>query len=208
MYYIAKVALFLARLIVPHKLVMADNVFTHMTGNAAYTDPDPTLASLKTTRDATEAKYLEVVSAETDLAVKRAQLADLVKELDTKLTDLGSYCERKCGGSVAVLESSGFPLQVAPGPVGELPAPTQLVAKPGPNPGTGSVRCKPVYGAATYVAECATNPAGPWTQFYSGTRSQCLATGLTSGVIYYFRMAALGAAGQSPWSDISEKRAP
>jgi hypothetical protein len=33
------------------------------------------------------------------------------------------------------------------------------------------------------------------------SKSSCTITGLTSGQHYWFRVAAVGAAGQGPWSD-------
>ena len=75
-------------------------------------------------------------------------------------------------------------------------------------PGTSELSWKRVYGASSHVGQWALSPSGPWTTFYMGSKARCPGTGLTSGTLYYFRVAAIGAAGQTPWSDISEKRAP
>jgi len=112
------------------------------------------------------------------------------------------------GGDGAKLEGGGFPLERPRTPVGPLPAPTGLAAKAGAAPGTSACKWKRGRGDRSYIAQCATSPAGPWTTFYVGTKANCLAENLTSGTLYYFHVAAVGAAGQSPWSDISEKRAP
>ena len=62
-------------------------------------------------------------------------------------------------------------------------------------------------GSKTFKAQCATSVDGPWTTIYEGTRARCTATGLVSGQLYWFRVAALGTAGQSDWSDPVPKRA-
>ena len=206
--FITRVALFLARLIIPEKLVLTDNVITHMTGNTAYPTPNPTLTALSDQRDLVSEKYLAVVDTETTLAMQRTELQQEGRKLDLMLTNLARYCESHCNNDPAVLESSGFPLQQTPTPVGPLPAPTGLRSAPGEMPQTAKLRWNTLRGAKSWKAECASSPTGPWTLFYTGTKARCTAPGLTSGDVYYFRVAGIGAAGQGPWSDISEKRAP
>ena len=62
-------------------------------------------------------------------------------------------------------------------------------------------------GVQTYVAERAIAAAGPYTQCYIGKASSCTDTGLVSGIEYWYRVKALGAAGPSVWSDRASKRA-
>ena len=48
-----------------------------------------------------------------------------------------------------------------------------------------------------------------WRQSgYEGTKSSFTITGLTSVARYWFRVAAVGAAGQGPWSDQAMKMVP
>jgi hypothetical protein len=205
---IAKVALFLARLIVPEKLVLTDNVITNMTGNGAFPAPNPTLTMLSEQRILVNQKYMAVVETETTLSMQRTELQQEERKLDLMLTALSRYCESHCNNDPAILESSGFPLQQVPTPVGPLPAPTGLRSAAGEMPQTANLRWNALRGAKSWKAECASSPTGPWTLFYTGTKARCTATALTSGALYYFRVAGIGAAGQGPWSDISEKRAP
>ena len=64
-----------------------------------------------------------------------------------------------------------------------------------------------VRGAKSYIVECATSPDGPWVQVTVTTRISCLATNLTPGTKYWFRVRAVGAAGLSGWSDPAAKLA-
>ena len=61
----------------------------------------------------------------------------------------------------------------------------------------------PVRGAASYVIQAASAGAGPWNAANNTTPTKSKATvgGYTSGTKLWFRVAALGAAGQGPWSD-------
>ena len=58
-----------------------------------------------------------------------------------------------------------------------------------------------MFGASSYVFECATNPNGPWTPVEVTSRASTVATELTSGTKYWFHMRAGGAAGPDPWSE-------
>ena len=70
--------------------------------------------------------------------------------------------------------------------------------------------CLEANGAPTYVVEKTASLAEPvsWELVRTTTRGKLLANGLTSGTKYWFRIAASGSAGQSPWSDPVGKVAP
>ena len=46
---------------------------------------------------------------------------------------------------------------------------------------------------------------GPWANSRVVTKSTAVVNGLTSGQRVWFRVAAIGAAGQDPWSDPATK---
>lgn len=73
----------------------------------------------------------------------------------------------------------------------------------GQNPGTVTLRWQRVKGATTYLiqyAAAATLPSA-FNREESVTRAKYAITALVSGVRYWFRVAALGAAGPSPWTN-------
>jgi Fibronectin type III domain len=71
------------------------------------------------------------------------------------------------------------------------------------------VSCDPVKGTQTYVVECREHVDGnAWQQAKLSTKSRNDIAGLVSGKTYAFRIAAIGAAGQSPWSDEAVCMAP
>ncbi len=65
-------------------------------------------------------------------------------------------------------------------------------------------------GAKTHVVEVCPDPLSEanWKRIGLPTKSSFTASGLTSGNKYWFRVAAVGAAGQGPWSDQAMKMAP
>jgi hypothetical protein len=58
-----------------------------------------------------------------------------------------------------------------------------------------------------YIAQVVPASGGEYTQCYVGQASGCTVKGLDSGKEYWFRVCALGAAGEGPWSDRAAKRA-
>ena len=90
-----------------------------------------------------------------------------------------------------------------------LPAqPPNFRVAHGPLPGTMRLRCAPVKGAKTYVWECRKHADGEaWVQIKISTAASFLATGLIAGVEYAFRVRAVGAAGDGPWTDDAVLRA-
>jgi len=202
------VSLALADQLRPEVIAMSGNIDAMMTGNSDYLTPNPTLLALKAARDAEVAATQNVLALESELAQARV-IEDLcIGTHDGLLTQMGSYAENITNYDGAKLTGGGFPLAKQPAPIGELPAPVGLETVAGPSPGLVTGKCKRVVGGKTYVAEWSSSPSGPWTRFYTGTKARWETYEMTSGAICYFRMAAIGAAGQSPWSDISEKRAP
>ena len=109
--------------------------------------------------------------------------------------------ETNCFATVATLISSGMEVATVSTPVGPLAAPQGLQATTSASEGQVETKCDAVFGASSYVFECATNPNGPWTPVEVTSRASTVATELTSGTKYWFHMRAGGAAGPDPWSE-------
>ncbi|MEA3189072.1 MAG: hypothetical protein QOD99_2902 [Chthoniobacter sp.] len=65
-------------------------------------------------------------------------------------------------------------------------------------------------GAKSYVVERTADAAGQtgWGNTQIATKSRAEVNGLQSGSRHWFRVAAIGSAGQGPWSDPATKVAP
>jgi hypothetical protein len=203
---ILKVSLYFIQLITAAKVVFYRNVIAALTGNVAFPNPPVTLSNFATEVDTVEGKSNEVAAAKTALVLAEWQLQQAVDAMDASGRALAGYVGSASMNNPATLESSGFSLTAPPTPVGILPPPTNLRAMPGLT-GTALLRWNRERGGTSWLVECAENPSGPWTQIYSGTRATCVATDLTPGAVYWFRVKVLGAAGWSDWSDPVMKRA-
>jgi hypothetical protein len=93
--------------------------------------------------------------------------------------------------------------------IGPMTQVVSLAATTGDFTGTVDLTWDTVTGARSYVIQQTTTPGdeASWKLVASCIRSGATVAGLTSGTKYYFRVAALGTAGQGPWSDLAEKMA-
>ncbi|MEI6236400.1 MAG: fibronectin type III domain-containing protein [Planctomycetota bacterium] len=75
--------------------------------------------------------------------------------------------------------------------------------------GTVDLTWDKVRGANSYMIQKSPDPitGGSWTMGAISTKSSATLSGLTSGTKYWFRVAAIGAAGQGAWSDPATKMA-
>ena len=118
------------------------------------------------------------------------------------------YVQGASEGDATKILTSGFAVRDLPTPIGPLPAPVDFMPSMGDEPGEIDLTWSAVHGAKSYLSEYREQgTAGPWLQKF-GTKSRLSVTGLTSGKTYVFRVAALGAAGQSPWSLEAARMAP
>ncbi len=77
-------------------------------------------------------------------------------------------------------------------------------------PAEFNLQWDPVRGAKSYVIQHSPDPIeadAVWSYGPPSTKSSCEINGFTSGQRYCFRVTALGAAGQGPWSDPATGRA-
>ena len=87
--------------------------------------------------------------------------------------------------------------------IGALEPPTALRATPGTDPGTVQLAWSVVRGARSYALERSADPPsdGSWTALPGRTGVRRAVDGLAPGARYWFRVASIGAAGQSRFSD-------
>ena len=132
------------------------------------------------------------------------------KVADEVLRVLADAVEKETGGDAAKIRGAGLETAAERSAIGPLPAPAHLAVTQGDEDGELSVSCDKVRGVSSYlweVTEDATGKSG-WRGAGVSTKSRHELHGLTSGVRYHVRVAAIGAAGQSPFSDAIAKVAP
>ena len=201
-----KVSLNLARLITPAKIEKAKQIVTAITGNVNFTTPIPSLATVTAAISALETAFN---NAQDGGKSKTAVMHEKEKVLDDVLTRLGHYVEDTSLGVESIILSSGMDVKNSNTPVGVLPAPVNLEAITGSASGEIHLRWKSEINAASYIIQMAIFPAnviGPpvvWTQISVVTKAKFIAKSLSAGTRYGFRVAVVGSAGISAWSDIA-----
>ena len=205
-YYIVKLGL--DRITPSALLVKARNMVTQMTGNPNFTTPVPALADVTTAADALEtAINAHDLNPGPGELIDRNLAFDAVKDL---LTDLGGYVQAATNGDLEKIKSAGCGTRKSNSPVGQLPAPKDLVASPTAYAGRLELQWGGVKGRSNYWVEtCDGDPKveDNWTMMTVTGKNRHTADGLESNKVYYFRVKALGAAGASPVSDITSAKA-
>jgi hypothetical protein len=197
---------------VPEKVSLGANHITAMTGNTNYPAATrvPTDAQVQTAQDDLAAAEAAVDAAE--IAWKeKIQLRDAkVLVWDTVITARANNCEAVTPSDLAALQSTGFPLRSGGAPIGSLPAPGDLRALATEDEGEIELRCDKVKGASSYEWQCRPHdtPGAPWGAVKSSTTSKILVTDLTPGLLYGFRVRAIGSAGPGTWTSETTERAP
>ena len=175
-------------------------ILTGMTGNLHFATPAPGLAVVQTAL----AEFSTAVNDAADggvalTAIKNAKRGVLV----ALLRQLASYVQVTCAGDMAVLLTSGYPIQKPQRtPIGVLPAPTNVVVTFGNRSGELSASAAPVTGAAIYNWRLTTAAApNVVVQTAQTTAASNTFSGLTPGVVYTTEVNVVGSAGPSDWSD-------
>lgn len=165
-----------------------------------FTDPVPPLATVQTALDQfMDSIAVAAVGGPVQTAVKNAKRV----ELAVLVRPLCNYVSTVCNGDMAKLLSSGLPVQNPNrSRLGPLPQPSAPTVTDGITTGTLNVATSPINGAGIYNWQLALASA-PTTVLKTdqtpGARTSF--DGLTPGQVYCVRVNAVGAAGQSDWSD-------
>ena len=188
-------------------IAKARHVETCLQGNPHFPSPQPGLDTLRHA-------YLALERAVAD-ATGRARAAVALRwerhaELERLLVQLAKYVMATAQGDVAKQLTSGFELRRPPVRISTLEAPALLEAKRSEHEGAVKLCWSAVRGARTY--EVYVNHSDPdheagWYRIASCTRIRTEVRHLQPGEVHHFRVRAILAAGEGPFSPVSSKRA-
>ena len=188
-----------AGLSIPKKIERSRFIVTSMTGNANFTTPSPTLATITANANNLETAHLASEGGGVD-DTSNMHAKELV--LDLSLKALAAYVEGIANSNPlnaeAIILSSGMDVKSGGGRTAKDFAAVQTG-----NP--GEVKLSTVSSPrATFVFQMTTDPntATSWVTIGQSTRATMIQSGLTSGTRYYFRVAMIDKNGQNPWSDV------
>jgi len=206
-----KISLGLSKMPIMAKIAKSKMIIQKMTGNANFATPNPSLIDVTASITAAETAKTNADAAQatsTELKVIEHQKE---KALDLSLTHLANYVEVQANDNAAVIESAGMTPASKPTHVGELDAPQGLAVTSGDDAGELDSHWDGVRGAKSYIIQL--NIVDPlkeadWKEAALPTKSTCGLKNLVSGTRYWVRVAAVGSAGKSGWSDVATKIAP
>jgi len=187
---------------VPAKIQYGRRLAAALTGNPNFPTPVPSVAALTTGVEELEAAYNDAQAARLSAKTKTGIQDEQNVTLDLLVARLASYVDNASGGDATKIESAGFAVRATPTPIGELPAPTDVQVLPSKHAGSAEVSWKNVYGARAYTIERAEEASTlDWKAIGNSTKREAALNSMVSGRKYWFRVAAIGTAGQSAWSD-------
>jgi hypothetical protein len=206
----SKIKLNLQRLTIPEKIARTRQIVAAMTGNDDFKTPQPTLTQITDAANELEAAFDAAQTARQEAKTKTLEQNQVEEAHDRLLTQLAGYVESASGGDEKKIMGANMDLRSPQTPAGDLGAPTSLSASAGQRDGEIDLRWGKVERARSYVIERSADPPTPtsWAHAAVSTKAQATVGGLTSGTRYWFRVAAVGPNGQTPWSEPATKIAP
>jgi hypothetical protein len=160
--------------------------------------------------DALETAAAQVQLARSEVTTRTVTQDNAESRLDQVLTQLAGYVESVAGKDDTMITSAGMETKAAPSSPTLPTVPQGVSAAAGDHDGELVLWWKPVPNAKTYIIESSTDPATTtsWEHVGVATSATMTITNLKSGTRFWFRVAAVGAGGQSGWSEHATKVAP
>jgi hypothetical protein len=192
----------ISNITVPAKALYLRRLAAGVTNNPNFSAASPTPAELIAQADGLEVLYNEAHAARLASKSKTSELDLFSAAADLLVANLASYVDAASKGDAQIIETSGFAVRSTPTPVGELPAPTDLQVTPSEFAGSADVKWKSTRGAVSFTVERAEDATNlDYAVIGNCTQKQVSLNSMVSGKKYWFRVAAIGSAGQSAWSD-------
>jgi len=192
-------------------IALAATIVTAMTGNANFTTPNPTLASITTAKTTAQTKVAAYNSAKAAADTALADRDAAIKALGALLTQEAAYVENVTGGDKVKIESAGMSVRADGSPI-TMTQVLDLAASEGDDAGSLDLVWKPVKGAKSYeihINSSDPNVAANWSFKQSASKSSATIEGLTSGAKIWVRVRAVGAKNDTgPFSDPATKTVP
>lgn len=205
----AKVKLDFKRLPLAEKIIKTRQIIKNLTNNPDFPTPNPTLAHLTATVSALEAKVVETQAARQAARALTAEQSEMEDTLDKEMAEIGAYIETTSGGDEKKILAAGVGVRSSAA-THDITAPAAFSLTEGDHNGELKAHWDRVDNSRSYVLERSPDPPTEtsWVHVKVVTTSSTTISGLTSGVRYWFRVAAIGSSGQSGWSDPATKIAP
>ena len=184
------------------------NLVAKCTGNPNVTPPGTFLTDMTAGLDALEAANIAV--RDNGGRVDTLTRNERVKDVQEFIRQLAGYVQAECGDDQEKIASTGFTTRRVPSPIGILDAPGNVRAEAGELPGTINIRWDAVYGRLLYrvfMTSGDPNDEATWEELLMTSKNYHTVQGLESFKSYYFRLLAIGTAGEGKMSDSATAKA-
>jgi len=186
------------------RIQMGRQIVASLTDNPNFPNVGPWRDLLLAATDELEASYTDAQLARQITASKISLQHAKAKAFNLVMTQVASNIANVSGLVPQKVLSAGFDLCKPNTALGALATPVGLTALSGEHSGTMELYWNKVRGAKSYMIEYALagegGAAGDWITAACCTKISVLVKSLVSGRKYWFRVAAIGTAGQSAWS--------
>jgi hypothetical protein len=205
-----RIRLNLKNLTIPEKLAKGRQIVTAMATNASFDNPRPALAEVTARLDVLEKAFGAVQSAKSEVSTRVVSQDNAEADVDQILTQLAGFVEAVAGRDDTLITSAGMETKASRSTPTIPGEPQSVGALAGTHEGVILLSWKPVPNAKSYTIELSTDPATATscTHVAIATSAAKSINNLKSGTRYWFRVAAVGAGGQSGWSEQATKVAP
>lgn len=179
-----------------------------LTGNPDFPTPTPTTAIIGTACDKLEAATNAYDFNRGKLEKEARDLA--VADLKFLIRELGGYVQANCKGESDLILSTGFNVRRDNTPIGQLPAPKNVLASTTLYPGRIDLRWDGVKGRSIYevwMTDGDPSLETGWKMIAVTPKPRFTVKDLKSNVVYTFRLVAQGPTGASPASDVAKAKA-
>lgn len=163
-------------------------------------------AAINTAKDIVSA--LDTSKTQKDLAEEAAQAATANQDhktnaFDIAFTELGNLVDNIAKGDKEIIDKAamGHYYPGKSGPVGNMPQVKNLNLSAGDMEGELDAHWDSIKGAKSYNLQWSSDTPDNWKPYSTVTKSNASLSGFGSGIKIWVRVAAIGAAGQGPWSD-------
>lgn len=188
---------------VPQKITKGAVLVLKSTNNPLVPGNGPSLTAFSTSQNALFAAQTAMTAARETLRQATVARDEAETAWDTRCTLLADFTQTATAGNENAILSSGFGVRSANTPSQPLTAPENLKVATNGSPGVSKLRWSPVPGAVSYLVQCCADPITPagWQQVETGTKTNIEIPGAVPGEPCWFRTAAVGPAGNGPWSE-------
>jgi len=185
------------------QLALCERTVTSMAAKPEYQFDPAQVTDAQGAVTALRASHERIAQLRTELKTEISHRSELLREARNKVSRASLGVSVKVSGDPSKLMAAGLELEKPKTiPVGKPAAPDHFSGEPTASEGEARLRWRRPLRRCWFQIECRldTAPDG-WSMVESCGQQTCVIKGLVSGGKYWFRVCAVNAHGEGPWSN-------